>query len=84
MNIELSEEAVEFGHLALRALEEAGGDHLAAAAELEPGRRERLVTPILSDLGVWQLNPRGDQAELEADSRALPKRRLLGGPVPNR
>jgi hypothetical protein len=66
MNIELSEEAVEFGHLALRALKEAGGDHLVAAAELEPGRRERLVTPILSELGAWQLNPRGDQAELEA------------------
>ena len=66
MNIGLSEEAVEFGHLALRALKEAGGDHLVAAAELEPGRRERLVTPILSELGAWQLNPRGDQAELEA------------------
>ncbi len=66
MNIELSEEAVEFGHLALRALKEAGGDHLVATAELEPGRRECLVAPVLGELGAWQLNPRGDRAELEA------------------
>jgi 3-oxo-4-pregnene-20-carboxyl-CoA dehydrogenase alpha subunit len=66
MNIELSEEATEFGALARRALEEAGGDQLVALAELEPDRREGLVAPVLAGLGAWQLDPRGDAGELEA------------------
>jgi hypothetical protein len=66
VNLELSEEAAEFGRLALLAFEEAGGDQLVALAELEPGRRESLVAPVLAELGAWQLDPRGDAGELEA------------------
>jgi 3-oxo-4-pregnene-20-carboxyl-CoA dehydrogenase alpha subunit len=66
MNIELSEEAAEFGRLALRALKEAGGDQLVALAELQPDRRRELVAPVLGEIGAWQLEPRGSAAELEA------------------
>jgi len=66
VNIELSDEAAEFGRQALLAFEQAGGDGLVAIAEAEPDRRESLVAPVLSELGAWQLDPRGDEAELEA------------------
>ena len=66
MNIELSEEAAEFGRLGLQALEAAGGDELVRLAEQEPARRESLVAPVLGELGAWELDPRGDAGELEA------------------
>jgi hypothetical protein len=66
MNIELSEEAAEFGRLSRQALEAAGGDQLAVLAEQEPARRESLVAPVLGELGAWILDPRGDASELEA------------------
>jgi 3-oxo-4-pregnene-20-carboxyl-CoA dehydrogenase alpha subunit len=66
MNIELSEEAADFGRLALRALEEAGGDQLVVLAEQEPDRRGDLAASVLGDLGAWQLEPRGSADELEA------------------
>lgn len=66
MNIELSEEAAEYGRQARRALQAAGGDRLVQQAEQEPGRRESLVAPVLGELGAWDLDPRGGGAELEA------------------
>ena len=66
MNIELSTEAAEYGHAALRAFEAAGGDDLIRRAEREPGDREGLVAPVLAGLGAWDLDPRGDADELEA------------------
>jgi hypothetical protein len=66
MNIELSEEAAEYGRQALRALEAAGGDSLVQQAEHEPARREAIVAPVLAELGAWELEPRGDADELEA------------------
>jgi hypothetical protein len=66
MNIELCEEAVEFGRLGRQALEAAGGDQLAVLAEQEPARRESLVAPVLGELGAWALDPHGDASELEA------------------
>jgi len=66
MNIDLSEEAAEYGRQALRALEAAGGDRLVQLAEQEPGRREAIVAPVLGELGAWELDPRGDPGELEA------------------
>jgi hypothetical protein len=66
VNIDLSEEAAEFGRLARLALEEAGGEQLVVLAEQEPGRRESLVAPVLGELGAWELDPRGDAGELEA------------------
>ncbi|HEX9033760.1 MAG TPA: acyl-CoA dehydrogenase family protein [Streptosporangiaceae bacterium] len=66
MNIELSEEATQYGRLALRALEAAGADQLAVLAQQEPGRRGSVIAPVLGELGAWELDPRGDADELEA------------------
>ena len=66
MNVELSDEAVEYGRQALRAFESAGGDELVQRAEREPEKREALVAPVLDDLGAWELDPRGNAEELEA------------------
>jgi hypothetical protein len=66
MITELSQEASEFGRLALRALEAAGGDELAPRAVAEPDRRASLVAPALADLGAWDLDPRRDDSEAEA------------------
>lgn len=66
MNIELGEEAAEYGRQARRALQAAGGDRLVQLAETEPGRREALVAPVLGELGAWDLDPRGGGGELEA------------------
>ncbi len=66
MKIDLSEEAAEYGRLALRALEAAGGDRLVQLAEQEPDRRDAIVAPVLGELGAWELDPRSDGGELEA------------------
>jgi hypothetical protein len=66
MNIDLSEEAVELGRQASRALEAAGGDRLAERAEADPGGRAALVEPVLAGLGAWDLDPHGSADELEA------------------
>jgi hypothetical protein len=66
MNIELSEEAAEYGRLALRALEAAGGDRLVQLAEQEPARRDAIMAPVFGELGAWDLDPRGDADDLEA------------------
>ncbi|WP_019930682.1 acyl-CoA dehydrogenase family protein [Nocardia sp. BMG111209] len=66
MNIELSQEATEFGLQARRALESAGGDELVQRAERDPAGRAGLVDPVLRRLGAWELAPREDATELEA------------------
>jgi 3-oxo-4-pregnene-20-carboxyl-CoA dehydrogenase alpha subunit len=66
VNIELSEEATEFGRLAQRALEAAGGNELVQQAEADPEKREALVGPVLAELGAWDLDPRKGADELEA------------------
>ncbi|MBO2447737.1 hypothetical protein J4573_11605 [Actinomadura barringtoniae] len=66
MRIELSGEAAEYGRQASRAFEAAGGDRLVQLAEQEPGRRRELVEPILRELGMSDLEPRGDADDLEA------------------
>ena len=66
MNIELSLEALEYGRLAQRALEAAGGDQLVQRAERDPGRRADIMAPVFAELGAWELNPRGDADDLEA------------------
>lgn len=66
MNIELSDEALEYGRLALRAFESAGGDELVQRAEREPDRRADIVAPVFEELGAWDLDPRADADELEA------------------
>lgn len=66
MNIDLSDEALEFGRSARRALEAAGGDELVQLAEQDPDLREGRVAPVLAELGAWELDARGSSEELEA------------------
>jgi len=66
VNIDLSDEATEYGRVARQALEAAGGDDLVQTAEREPDRREDLVAPVLAELGAWDLDPRSSADELEA------------------
>src|SRR5690606_8406748 len=66
VNIDLSEEAREYGRVAQQALEAAGGDRLVEDAEREPDRRADRVVPALAELGAWDLDPRSGADELEA------------------
>lgn len=66
MNIELCDEAREFGRESLRAFRAADGDDLLYRAEADPARRADLVEPILTALGAWDLTPRDEPVELEA------------------
>ncbi|HEX4864543.1 MAG TPA: acyl-CoA dehydrogenase family protein [Acidimicrobiales bacterium] len=66
MNLDLAEESVEYGRVALRAIESAGGDQLVQNAESDPEERDRLVAPVLEDLGAWELEPREGSDQLEA------------------
>jgi len=66
MNIDLSHEAQEYGRLARRAFEAAGGDLLVQQAEQAPDGRAALVEPVFAELGAWDLDPRADADELEA------------------
>jgi hypothetical protein len=66
MNLELSDDAAEYGRQALRAFESAGGDLLVQQAEAKPSDREALVAPVLAELGAWDLDPRADPDSLEA------------------
>lgn len=66
MNIELSDEAIEYGHQASRAFEAAGGDELVQQAQADPQSRGALITGILDGLGALDLEPRADADQLEA------------------
>jgi hypothetical protein len=63
---ELDAGAVEYGDVARRAFEAAGGDELAPRAEADPARREALVAGALAELGASDLDPRRDPEEAEA------------------
>lgn len=82
MNLDLSPEAAEYGREALRALRAAGGDGLVQAAEKEPQARERLVAPVLAELGAWELDPRGDADDLEAAAALCRAAGALALPYP--
>jgi hypothetical protein len=66
MNLELDENATEFGRVVRDAIGAAGGDELVQRAEVDPASRASLVEPVLGELGVWDLDPRSGPAELEA------------------
>jgi hypothetical protein len=66
MELDLSDEAKEYGRQALRAFEAAGGDLLVQQAEADPSAREALVAPVLTSLGAFELNPHDDADSLEA------------------
>ncbi len=66
MILDLGEDAKEYGRQALRAFEAAGGDQLVQQAEAKPDTRDRLVAPVLNELGAWELDARTDADGLEA------------------
>lgn len=66
MNIDLSDEALEYGRLARQAFESAGGHQLVQRAEQDPDRRADIVASVFAELGAWDLEPRTDAHELEA------------------
>jgi 3-oxo-4-pregnene-20-carboxyl-CoA dehydrogenase alpha subunit len=66
VNIDLSDEALEYGATVRKALESAGGDLLVQMAENEPGHRGQTVARVLEEVGAWSLEPRGSRDELEA------------------
>lgn len=66
MNLELSDDALEYGRQALRAFEAAGGDRLLIEADADPATREALVGPVLTELGAWDLRPRAEPDDLAA------------------
>ncbi|WP_199256318.1 acyl-CoA dehydrogenase family protein [Mycolicibacterium mengxianglii] len=66
MQLELSDEAAEYGRQALRAFQAAGGDQLVQDAEVKPQIRETLVAPVLAELGAWDLEPGADADSREA------------------
>jgi hypothetical protein len=65
MDIELSENAAEFGTVARKALEAAGGDALVQQAESDPDTVD-VVERVLADLGAWDLDAPGNADEREA------------------
>lgn len=66
MNIDLSDEAEEFGRQARRAIEVAGGDQLVQRAEADPTARADIAGGVLAELGAWDLEPREDADSAEA------------------
>lgn len=66
MNLDLGDDAKEYGRQALRAFEAAGGDQLVQQAEAKPDTRDGLVGPVLNELGAWELDARTDADGLEA------------------
>jgi hypothetical protein len=66
VNLDLSEEALEYGRVASRALEGAGGDDLVQRAEQEPDARGAIVETVFAELGAWELDPRAGGDDLEA------------------
>ena len=82
MNLDLSDEAKEYGRQALRAFEAAGGDQLVQQAEAKPGSRESLAGPALAELGAWDLDLRDRRRRARGRGGPVPQRRLLGTAVP--
>ena len=70
MRIELGDDAAEFGRVVRDALGSAGGDDLVQRAEADPAGREALVDGVLGELGLWELDVRGDPDQLEAAAAA--------------
>lgn len=66
MILDLGGDALEYGRHALHAFEKAGGDRLVEQAEADPNTRHALVSPVLDELGAWELDPRTDADGLEA------------------
>ncbi len=66
MTPELPEEAIELAEAAGRAFDALGGVEVARRAEADPDLRAREVLPVLEQLGVGDLDPRGSGLALAA------------------
>ena len=66
MEIDLSNETLEYGQTVRRAIGDAGGDMLVRNAEARPAEREQVVVSLLGSLGAWELEPRKSPDDLEA------------------
>src|SRR5437868_12009260 len=62
----LSDEAVEFGRVVRSAVQDAGGFELVMRSESDPGLRTRVIEPILTSVGVFDLEPSESGVQLEA------------------
>jgi len=65
MELELSDDAIEYGRVARRAFDAAGGDALVVEAEANPQLRTS-IEALLDDLGARDLDVRDSPSELEA------------------
>ena len=65
MKLVLAPEATEFGEVLSRAVAAGGGVDLARRSHLDPSTRIT-VDQLLARLGVWDIDPRASEAELEA------------------
>lgn len=66
MNLDLSDEALQYGQVARRAIQNAGGDLLVQEAERDPSRRQGLIAPVLDELGALELDLWDSSDQLEA------------------
>jgi len=71
MTPELPEEAIELAEAAGRAFDALGGVEVARRAEADPDLRAREVLPVLEQLGVGDLDPRGSGLALAAAATAV-------------
>lgn len=86
MNSTVSDEAIELGQAVGDAIDAAGGVDLARAFERDPSARGRVVDDLLGPLGIWEIEPRADQVQLEAAAEACRAAgaRLLMYPIAER
>lgn len=76
MKSTISDEARELGLAVTEVLEGAGGVDLARRFEADPGSRQRIAEDLLDPIGLWEIEPREDQVQLEAAAEAC---RAAGG-----
>lgn len=67
---------IEFGRVVRSAVADAGGFDLVMHSETEPALRSRKIEPLLESLGVFELDPTGDEQQLQAAAAAC---RAAGG-----
>lgn len=79
---ELSDEAIEFGGVVREGIEAAGGVDILRRAVAEPQIRSRIASEVLDASGVWELDPRADQVELEAAAAVCRAAGAFGFPYP--
>lgn len=81
MNGTLSDEAIEAGEVVLDTLSRAGGVDILRRAVDDPSSRAT-VAELLDPIGLWDLDPRSDQLELEIAATASKAAGRYGVPYP--